>query len=186
MPLISNWRNTPPCQASIAQRYWLKRSGALTSGLKKLGHVQITVLNESCTSLKEEDSIAIQIPVHTPIWVREIMMSIDNTPCIWARSITPLSAAQSVWKGIRQLQTRPLADMLYHDPSITRSMFECINIKQSTVLRHTHQRYFNTPLPTDYYARRSVFQRAKQPLMVTECFLPAFWLLLNKQINYRF
>lgn len=121
----------------------------------------------------------LQRPAFSPIWVREIVMAINGTDSVFARSFTPLDASQGLWKGIRQLETRPLADMLYHDPEITRSPFYTCRLTEPQPLYHSARRALGTQCPPAHQllARCSVFWRAEEPLLVTECFLPDFWSL---------
>src|SRR3546814_2775441 len=65
----------------------------------------------------------LQREARSPVWVREIIMSIDGVDSVFARSFTPLSASHGLWQGMRRLRTRPLADMLYNNPQIIRSPF---------------------------------------------------------------
>ena len=111
------------------------------------------------------------------MWVREICMSINNTAAVVARSLTPLNASRSVWHAMRRLRTRPLADILYHDPAIVRSVFECCIVKPSLPIHKTVGRAAQLPTGPGFalLARRSVFWKNNQPLQVTECFLPSFW-----------
>jgi chorismate--pyruvate lyase len=106
-------------------------------------------------------------------------MRIDGVECIVARSLTPLRASHGVWQGIRRLRTRPLADMLYHDASIGRSDFEVARLMRRSALFQTVQRNLANKATLPLLARRSVFWRSGQPLLVAECFLPAFWQRLQ-------
>jgi chorismate--pyruvate lyase len=65
--------------------------------------------------------------------------------------------------------------MLYHDPSIVRSNFEVARLGRRSALFQTVQRNLAKPVPRPLLARRSVFWRNGQPLLVAECFLPDFW-----------
>src|SRR3546814_18501053 len=61
----------------------------------------------------------------SPVWVREILMSVNGVDSVVARSLTPLAASHGTWQGMRRLRTRPLADLLCPDRSIERSAFSC-------------------------------------------------------------
>jgi chorismate--pyruvate lyase len=102
-------------------------------------------------------------------------MRLGGQDCVVARSLTPLGSSHGVWQGIRRLRTRPLADMLYHDASIRRSDFEVARLGRRSALFQTVQRNLARPVTLPLLARRSVFWRSGQPLLVTECFLPEFW-----------
>lgn len=117
--------------------------------------------------------------VASPVWVREIIMSIDGVNSVFARSFTPLTCSHGLWQGMRRLQTRPLADMLYHDPQITRSRFLACRLRKQQPLYRSARHMLSAKCPpaNAMLARCSVFWRQGQPLLVAECFLPEFWQL---------
>lgn len=167
--------------------YWLTRPGALTAGLRKLGHLTLSVLKEYQEQLSPTEAWQLELPAQQPtsIWVREIYMCIDATPMVVARSFTTTEAAQGPWQGIRGLGQRPLADMLYHDPDIRRGPFWVCHLTPEQPLYATlHQRFgpqTDTLLGDEpLYARCSTFWHQGQPLLVSECFLPEFWPLAQK------
>jgi chorismate--pyruvate lyase len=100
-------------------------------------------------------------------------MSLSGQDCVVARSVTPFTAAQGFWQALRHLRNRPLADILYHDRTIIRSEFEFATLSLGTPLYGLCQK---AAIPKrSLLARRSVFVRAAQPLLVAEAFLPSFW-----------
>lgn len=103
-------------------------------------------------------------------------MDLDGLDCVVARSVTLLTASHGIWQGMRRLRSRPLADILYDDPAITRSDFEVARLSRRAAVYRTVQRLDNQHLLSDgLLARRSVFWRQGAPLLVAECFLPEFW-----------
>jgi chorismate--pyruvate lyase len=169
------WHSRPPPALSATQKRWLMRTGALTSALRQIGSLELRVLTEQVGCLTREDSHLLGRPARQPVWVREVVMRIDGIECIVARSLTPLRASHGVWQGIRKLRTRPLADMLYHDASIRRSDFEVVRLMRRSALFQTVRRSLANQTTSPLLARRSVFWCSGQPLLVAECFLPAFW-----------
>ncbi len=169
------WNSRPPPALHATQKRWLMRTGALTSALRQIGKLDLRVLSEQVRSLTREDSHLLGLPSRSPVWVREIVMRIDGIECIVARSLTPLRASHGVWQGVRRLRTRPLADMLYHDASIRRSDFEVARVMRRSALFQTVRRNQANKATLPLLARRSVFWRSGQPLLVAECFMPAFW-----------
>lgn len=176
---FSGWLTSPPGGISALQNAWLTRAGALTVGLRQLGHVQLTVLSEHENVLTTDEAPLIQHPAGEPVWVREIIMHIDGRAAVIARSLSPLAASKRQWAGMRGLATRPLADLLYHDTDIRRSAFRTARLNPEQPLFNT----VTTALPKlpvcsqDLLARCSTFWRDGQPLLVEECFLPEFWLV---------
>lgn len=182
-PDHSNWLAAPSPSFSHQQKYWLFRPGALTAGLRKLGKVQLRVIREHADGLHPAEAWMLQRPPRQAIWVREIIMSIDGVNSVFARSFTPLQASHGLWQGMRRLRTCPLADMLYHNPQITRSGFAACRLNAQQPLYRSAQHILAEacPTPQALLARCSVFQRAGEPLLVAECFLPAFWSLAAAQ-----
>ncbi|MCD0501987.1 chorismate--pyruvate lyase family protein [Bordetella petrii] len=182
-PLAPGWLAAVPPSLSSAHKYWLMRPGALTAGLRKLGNVYLRVLDEYSQGAPADEARGMGIAVASPVWVREILMSVDGVDSVVARSLTPLAASHGTWQGMRRLRTRPLADMLYHDRSIERSAFVCRRLS-SPVPFHATARGLR-PQPADpLWARRSAFWRQGQPLLVAECFLPAFWKEVERHPAY--
>jgi len=173
-PLAPGWLPAVPPSLSPAHKYWLMRPGALTAGLRKLGTVRLRVLAEYSQGAPADEARGMGIALGSPVWVREILMSVDGVDSVVARSLTPLMASHGTWQGMRRLRTRPLADMLYHDRTIERSAFVCRRLA-SPVPFHATARAAAPDAAGALWARRSAFWRLGQPLLVAECFLPAFW-----------
>jgi len=173
----SGWQSAAPPSLTPHQKFWLFRPGALTAGLRRLGHLELRVEREKVDGLRADEAWMLARPARSEIWLREICMSIDGTDCVFARSFTPLAASHALWQGMRRLRTRPLADMLYHDPQITRSPFFVCRLHRQHPLYRTMRQHLGSgcPVPTSVFARSSVFWRLGQPLLVAEAFLPQFW-----------
>jgi len=194
---LNRWMDGPaPCVSGL-QRHWLTRPGALTQGLRALGVLTLRVLSEKMCRAGQEEAARLALPIGHALWQREVCMSLLGVDCVVARSVTPLKAAHGHWQAIRRLRNRPLADILYLDRAIARSEFEFTTVRLGMPLYRLAPLSFSTPLqplsplafgvppqplaqagptsPARVFARRSVFVRANQPLLVAEAFLPAFW-----------
>ncbi|HZH55749.1 chorismate lyase [Yanghanlia caeni] len=173
----SGWLSAPPPSLTSHQKFWLLRPGALTGGLRQLGSVDLRVMREKVAGLHADEAWMLARPAHSPIWLREICMAIDGIDSVYARSFTPLAASHALWQGMRRLRTRPLADMLYHDPQITRSRFFVCRLHRQHPLYRSMQLQLGPGCPPaqSVLARCSVFWRLNEPLLVAEAFLPAFW-----------
>ena len=180
-PLAPGWLAAAPPLLPAAMRHWLFRPGALTAGLRQVGHVRLRVLAEYADGAPADEARAMRIAPGSPVWVREVLMSIDGVDSVPARSLTPLTASHGAWQGMRRLSTRPLADMLYHDRTVIRSPFACRRLAAPVPFYATALRALGVARhdigAAGVWARRSVFWRMGQPLLVAECFLPGFWTL---------
>lgn len=173
------WSTELSTSFSEVEAYWLSRPGALTSGLRKVGEFSIRVLNEYLAYVEQDEAYPLSLAVNQTIWVREILMSINGQKAIYARSITELSASKATWKGIKALNNHPLADILYNDPTISRSSFESTKLNNQLSLQRSLKEYSDLP-QGKFLARRSTFFKKHEGLTVNEVFLPGFWLELSK------
>ncbi len=114
LPPNCDWHPEPSPSFTQHQKYWLFRPGALTAGLRRLGDVRLRVAAEYASGLAPSEAWMLARRVHSPVWVREIIMAIDGVDSVFARSFTPLRASHGWWQGMRRLRTRPLADMPVH------------------------------------------------------------------------
>ena len=179
---IQPWLSTPKTSFSSIQKRWLMRQGPLTQALRELGTLKLRVIAEYAAGVGRDEAHCLNTVARSPIWVREVVMSLDGIQVVAARSVTPLRASHGVWQGMRRLRSRPLADILYDDVAITRSNFEVARLnKQTTLFRTVQSVQASDSLAKHEHkallARRSVFWRQNAPLLVAECFLPAFWSL---------
>ena len=182
----------PPSSLRRIQKQWLMRGGALTTGLRGIGSLTLHVIHEYASGLSFDEARCLKRPLKSPVWVREVVMRIDGIDCVVARSLTPLAASHGVWQSMRRLRSRPLADILYNQRSIVRSAFEVARLNRAIPLNKTANHILRLnknahPIPGNptsraanqtLLARRSVFWKNGEPLMVAECFLPEFWLHL--------
>ncbi|SIO67282.1 chorismate--pyruvate lyase family protein [Paraburkholderia phenazinium] len=173
----AHWRVAPLPGFSRDQKDWLTRGGSLTAHLRTLGAVAVRVTREAVAMPWADEHAALGVESRAPVWVREVVLSVDGTPFVAAHSIAPLAASVGVWQAMRRLRTRPLAELLYSDSSVARSAL----VSRRLTARHPLYRLAAREIggvdshPQALVARRSVFERHGAPLMVTECMLPALW-----------
>ncbi|MEI7567959.1 MAG: chorismate lyase [Alcaligenaceae bacterium] len=180
---LNKWLKHPVPLVSSLQREWLTHPGALTEALRQVGTLHLRVLSEKVCPLDTEEALRLGLIPGQPTWQREVCMSLNGQDCVLAHSVTSLQASLGNWQAMKRLRNRPLADILYQDRSIIRSGFEFGRIRQGMPLaKRIHGIHAATGIT---YARRSVFWRARQPLLVVEAFLPNFWLQARAQRAHR-
>ncbi|MFM0230711.1 chorismate--pyruvate lyase family protein [Paraburkholderia sediminicola] len=174
----AHWRVAPLPGFSAAQKDWLTRGGSLTAHLRTLGAVAVRVTREAVALPWADEHAALGLAPRAPVWVREVVLSVDGVPFVAAHSVAPLAASVGIWQATRRLRTRPLAELLYSDSSVARSAL----VSRRLTARHPLYRLAAVEIggmpPHALVARRSVFERHGVPLMVTECMLPALWAYL--------
>jgi chorismate--pyruvate lyase len=181
----ARWRVAPLPGFSPDQKDWLTRGGSLTAHLRTLGAVAVRVTREAVDLPYDDEYAALGIAPRTPVWVREVVLSVDGTPFVAAHSIAPLAASTGVWQAMRRLRTRPLAELLYSDSSVSRSSLVSRRVTARHPLHRLAAQETGDPRPHALFARRSVFERYGEPLMVTECMLPALWARLASRDERR-
>ncbi|MGF6768817.1 chorismate--pyruvate lyase [Paraburkholderia sp. GAS199] len=171
----AHWRVVPLAGLSAAQKDWLTRGGSLTAHLRALGAVAVRVTREAVAMPWSDEHAALGLAPRAPVWVREVVLSVDGVPFVAAHSVVPLAASAGVWQATRRLRTRPLAELLYSDSSVARSALVSRRLTARHALFRLAARDMDGAPPHALLARRSVFERHGAPLMVTECMLPALW-----------
>jgi len=170
------------------QSHWLLRPGALTEALRAEGEVTLRVLCERADELSAQEGELLGAPAGSPIWLREVVMAVKGVDSVFARSFALLSdtEAQGAWAGLRRLESRPLADMLYDDPAISRSPFRIARLVPEDPAYESLRRALpeRCLLAHALLSRYSVFSRAACPLLVMECFLPRFWETVSDRLPH--
>jgi chorismate--pyruvate lyase len=177
-PADAHWRVAPLPTFSAAQKDWLTRGGSLTAHLRALGAVAVRVTREAVVLPWPDEAAALGLAPRAPVWVREVVLSVDGVPFVAAHSVTPRAASVGIWQATRRLRTRPLAELLYSDSSVARSSLVSRRVGARHPLYTLAVREMRAEVshaPHALVARRSVFERHRAPLMVTECMLPALW-----------
>lgn len=124
-------------------------------------------------------------------------MSVNGTPAVLGRSLTPDRPGAHAWQDVRTLSSTPLGVLLYEDPRITRTAFEYAQPHARHPIAQLAHRSIPLPEPRHstthtqqsapsghaaqanpqalLWARRSLFRLQQEPLLVSECFLPGLW-----------
>ena len=110
-----------------------------------------------------------------PVWIREVLMSVDGVDSVPARSLTPLAASHGAWQGMRRLRTRRWPTCFI---TIARSSARLSPaagwLRRAS--RHRHRRAAardaRTRCRPHLGAPLGVLAPGR-PLLVAECFLPA-------------
>ena len=162
------WQQMPP---TGRLRRWITDRGSLTArivahfpdfNLVRLGQQLVVPLNDERRALRlRRGELAI---------VREVALRSGVTPLVFAHTAVNPRDLAGAWRGLSRLGSRPLAEMLFHDPLVSRMPIEY------RLLQQGHALLKRGGIDTAAWARRSVFLKRSQPLMVTEVFLPSLGL----------
>ena len=136
---------------------WLVAQGSLTQQLRQqaAGQFRVQPLHARLIRPTSDEARLLKMPTGQWAWVREVyLFGSDQAPWVLARTIIPINSLQGHARRLRYLGSRSLGSLLFarHPPSCLREIAE---------------------LPQGW-ARRSRYLWHAQPLLVQECFLPAF------------
>tara|TARA_B100000029_G_scaffold363217_1_gene356281 strand:+ start:389 stop:916 length:528 start_codon:yes stop_codon:yes gene_type:complete len=150
-----NLENISTEEPSANTKSWLTETSLLTHRIKESGHnYAVHVLKESLSSapmlLKNKNDA-------DQNYVREVVLSINNSACILAQTLVPNSTLE-LNRWIQSLGEQPLGERLSTMPKVSRSAFEYASIKLSE---------------KSVWIRRSSFDIDDTLLWVAEIFLPA-------------
>ncbi len=172
------WRQIPP---TGALRAWITDRGSLTARIVK--HVEqfnLVRLSQQLATPHHDERRALGLRAGELAVVREVLLRNGNMPLVFAHTAANPRDLSGAWRGLSRLGARPLAEMLFHDPAVTRMPMEYKQLHASHPLMLSMQHYLYAT-PRTLWARRSVFLKNARPLLVTEVFLPSI-LHVNKTL----
>lgn len=158
-----------PPAAALA---WLNEPGLLTERLRACcgGRPGLTVVSEREAPLAAAESALLHAP-GSAAFVREIELTCDGRPWVFAQSLVPLATlARHAW--LSTLGEAALGERLAALPGLKRGPLEFARLVPGVALFHRAARDA-TSAPAELWARRSWFAIDGSRLLVQEVFLPA-------------
>jgi chorismate--pyruvate lyase len=160
---------SPP--ATKAAAAWLTEPGLLTGRLRACcnGRQGLVVISEREAPLAAAESALLQAPGNAA-FVREIELTCDGRPWVFAQSLIPLATlARHGW--LSRLGDAALGERLAATPGLERGPLEFARLTPGVALFHRAWRH-SADLPAALWARRSWFAIDGARLLVQEVFLP--------------
>lgn len=167
------WRQMPP---TGSLRPWLTDRGSLTARIvAHFPNFNLQRLGQSRVTPNEDERRALGLRHGEQAIVREVLLKSNTTVLVFAHTAMHPRDLRGAWRGLSRLGSRPLAEMLFHDPTVTRMAMEYRRLPATHALM-THMdemRLLDNETRHTIWARRSVFLKRGAPLLVTEVFLSA-------------
>lgn len=150
---------------------WVYEPGSLTKRLRKhygrrfaveilFQHWQPALLNE-CRAL--------DLPQHRYALIREVLLHADGKPLILARTVLPAPTIRVAHRNLSHLGTRPLGEVIFSYPHLERRQLDVSQVTPCNWSQPLRQRF---DLNETLWGRRTVYAIQRQPLLVSEFFLP--------------
>ena len=152
---------------------WLFERGSLTRRilLHCRNTFRVEVLSQQWQRPMLNEALRLGVQPEQHALIREVLLYCGDTPWVFARSILPRQTLTGPDLFLAKLGNRPLGEILFSDPNITRDTLEIAVIKKNQHMFSSATECLNTS-PESIWARRSVFYLHKKPLLVNEVFLP--------------
>ena len=151
-------------------RSWLLDDGSLTQHLLNTGRrFSLQRWQQRWEPPRPNERHLLQMPLRERAMVRQVVMYLDGEPMVYARSVFPVSTLSGPLLRLRRLANQSLGAFLFARTDMRRSPFE-------VALLAGDSDYLPASLHQDQavWARRSAFEVAGRPLLVSEVFLPGF------------
>ncbi|WP_416885927.1 chorismate--pyruvate lyase family protein [Marinospirillum sp.] len=104
-----------------AWRSWLQESGSLTRRLQGQAQVsfQVEVLDQGVRPIHQVERQWLQV-THNHIWVRQVLLKVDDQPWVFARSLLPLDTRGNLLRRLTGVGQQALGQLLFSQPDIQR------------------------------------------------------------------
>lgn len=149
-----------------ALRQWLLDRGSLTERLiaTSEGQFRVEVLQQQWGVASRDEAQLLGLKPRQAALIREVILYGRQQPWVYARSVLPAKSLGHSLRHLKQLGNKPLGAVLFSDPTMQRGDIEIAQLEPGLL-----------PLvDSPVWGRRSVFFLHKQPLLVSEIFLPRF------------
>ena len=167
---LDAWRAAPPPHPHPLHA-WLTSRGSLTARIKAhVANFNLVRLKQLPQLPHTDERYEIGLRRRARAIVREVLLRDSERILVFAHSLVTPRDLRGAWRGLSRLGSRPLAKMLFSDPTVVRLPMEYRKID----VRHPLYRRAQQVAPfaaTGVWARRSVFLKQGRPLLVTEVFL---------------
>ena len=157
-------------QPDANQLRWLSEHGSMTRQLIAAGTsaVRVDVIAAKHQRAAKEERLFLDLPQYCWPYIREVTMSRDNNPWMYGRTLIPSKTLNGAGGQLKLLGNKPLGKMLFNKGN-SRRFIEIAKISRA---HHLFPEFDGVDKAEYLWARRSLFEFQKQPILVQEVFLP--------------
>ncbi|MFT5452973.1 MAG: chorismate--pyruvate lyase [Enterobacterales bacterium] len=163
-------KNLAKTEAEMVKFQWLSDQGSMTNRLIAVADYPLTVkvMSSSEQEIDKEEGAILKIAT-SQSYVREVVMSIDNKPWLYGRTIIPDQTLQGDGCELKLLGDKPLGQLLFKNELNSRQSIEVATITKN---HHLYPHFAVDAGLEKLWARRSMFLFNGSPLLVQEVFMP--------------
>jgi len=119
-----------------------------------------------------DESQLLQMPFRQRALLRDVHLTCENRPVVFAHSVLPSRSLRGNWQGLSRLGNRSLGTTLFADARVMRTPLEFKKLAKHNALYRRATADLESA-PNALWARRSVFRLKHAVILVTEVFLPS-------------
>ena len=157
-------------QLSPRLQSWINEPNSLTQRLRTSfgNHVRVSILFQGWQKPFVDEARALKIPASLHTLVREVLLHIDETPLVLARSIIPQATIAVAQRNLSHLGNRPLGEVIFSYPNLQRLKTEITHLNTEIWTPTCQERFDLTP---QTWGRRTIYAIPTQAMLVSEFFL---------------
>ncbi|MCX7124553.1 MAG: chorismate lyase [Gammaproteobacteria bacterium] len=149
------------------ERSWLMSSESLTKRLREFTHNKIThhLFYDNWGTTDDISIAALSIDRHTKTWIRHMEWRLEDTILVACSVVIPETSITAHTQELLHVEKKSIGDILFQDKTLSRSDFTFYKNAENN------------------WTRFSIFYFKKQPLLITENFLPAFFKKISTEAS---
>lgn len=159
-------------QPPLELQAWLDERGSLTKRLRKVygNNLQVQLLFHHWKPAFAEECQQLKAPHHRYQLIREVLLHVNNTPLVLARTILPEHTIRIAHRNLSHLGVRPLGEVIFAYPDLELRQ-RYFSRASTNIWSMDVQQGFQ--VQQAIWGRRTLYAIHNQPLLVSEFFLPA-------------
>lgn len=169
------WRLPALCAPPARARPWLADSGSLTRRLQRIGRFRVNPVHQAMERPSACEAALLGLPARQHALVREVLLTLDDTTVVYARSVLPLPALTGANRVLGHMARRSLGAELFKAPRARR---EAVWYAQVPA-----RRLPGSGQDEQAWGRQSRFRKRGKALLVAEVFLPALWTTATQAVD---
>lgn len=167
----ADWKKKPAGMGHDLSK-WARNRGSLTEHImSKCGDFGVRYVRNRFGRVNIDEVSRIGVRPEESAWVREVFLCCGEKPVVFAHSVASRNSQKGSWRRLRLLGQKSLGSAFLSDPKVRREEFEFLFMSRRHPLFGKACRLM-THRPERLWARRSLFIRGKNSILVTEVFLP--------------
>ena len=120
---------------------WLLEEGSISKRISINAAFKLDIIRDSLDIADDDEYVALRIK-REPIRIREVTLSADTKPIVYARSVIPERTSNRGYPGLKTIGSRPLGDLLFQNDVFIKTdrFFARFQITKNRVVwgRRTH------------------------------------------------